>query len=245
MSVGTDLIQLMFAFGAVATTAIAAVRVLPLTRRKRHTVRVQIGNENWTFDPATMSQSEIDELLWRLTSAIESEASQPQPRDLAVVLRLPRFDKTVQQVAASPSGQRPQRVIADGGFRYVLTDTRHDRLEILVESASDSVSGALLPVTVVTPDGAASYLLLFRQEPAGDWAADIEVPGFRTWANIVVHETREVASLDANDAKIVARSVRAASDSSVPAWQEVASSRVEGNPVRAAIASVVVLPAED
>ena len=63
--------------------------------------------------------------------------------------------------------------------------------------------------------------------------------------DIVVHETREVASLDANDAKIVARSVRAASDSSVPAWQEVASSRVEGDPVRAAIASVVVLPAED
>ena len=244
MTVGTGLVQLLLTFGAVVATAIAAARILLLAKRKQNTVRVQIGDEKWVFDPALVSPSEVDELLRRLTFAIKS-VSETQARDLAVVLRLPRFDKTVQQVASSPSGQRPRRVIADGGFRYVLIDSRHDRLEILVESASDSVSGALLPVTVVTPDGATSYLLLFRREPSGIWAADIEVPGFRTWANVVVHETREVASLDADDVMVVARSVQAASDSSVPVWQEIAKSRTEGDPVRAAIASVVVLPSED
>lgn len=245
MTVGADLVQLLLTFGAVAATAIAATRILLSTKRKQDIIRVQIGDEKWVFDPTLVSPSEVGELLRRLTFAIKSEVPETQARDLAVVLRLPRFDKTVRQVASSPFGQRPQRVIADGGSRYTLIDSRHDRLEILVESASDSVSGTLLPVTVVTPEGATSYLLPFRRGPSDIWTADIEVPGFRTWVDVVVHETREVASLDADDVMVVARSVQAASDSSVPVWQEIAKSRTEGDPVRAAIASVVVLPSND
>jgi hypothetical protein len=240
MSAGADIIQLVLASGAVVTTAIAAVRVLLSTRKKRQVIKVQIGGEEWTVDPATTSRSQIDELLRRLTAAIEPEVPESRP-DPTVVLRLPRFDKTVMRAASSPSRQRPQRVIADGGLRYVLIDSGDDRLEILVESADDSTNAALLPVTVITPDGATSYLLLFRQDPSGAWVADLEVPGFRTWADVTIHEMREVASLSGADAEVVARSVQATSDSSVPAWQEVARSRTDGDPVRAAIASVIVL----
>ena len=240
MSASADITQLVLASGAVVTTAVAAVRVLLPTRKKRQVIKVQIGDEEWTVHPATTSRGEIEELLRRLTTAIEPEVPEPRP-DPTVVLRLPRFDKTVLRTASSPSGQRPQRVIADGGLRYVLTDSGHDRLEILVESVGDSMSAALLPVTVTTPDGVTSYLLLFRQDPSGAWVADVEVSGFRTWADIAIHKMREVASLSGADAKVVARSVQATSDSSVPAWQEVARSRADGDPVRAAIASVIVL----
>jgi hypothetical protein len=136
-------------------------------------------------------------------------------------------------------------VTLDGGLRYVLTGSRHDRLELAVESASDAMSSTLLPVTVTTPASTTSYFLLFRLEPSGAWVADLEVPGYRTWADVAIHHARDVASLSGADAEVVTRSVRATSASSIPAWQEVARSRADGDPVRAAIVRVVVLPPTD
>jgi hypothetical protein len=123
-----------------------------------------------------------------------------------------------------------------GDVRYVLRDGGRDRLEILAESSRDPLGFAVLPVTVATPDRTTDYFLVFiAEKQSGMWVAAINAPEFRDWADVSVHEMRELASLGADDAKVVARSVRAAPDLWVPVWQAEARGRGDGDPVREAI----------
>jgi hypothetical protein len=153
---------------------------------------------------------------------------------LSGALRLPRFDRAALRTAGTASAQRLSREMSAAGVRYVLSDAGRDRLEILAETASPA-SSVMLPVTVVTPDRRTDYLLLFQAQESGTWAAALHVPGFWYWADVLIHEAREVESLDSHDAEVVRRSVRAVPDPWVPGWQSVALGRAAGDPVRDAI----------
>jgi hypothetical protein len=148
--------------------------------------------------------------------------------------RLPRFDRAALSTAGTgpARGLRLETVI--GGVLYVQRDAGRDRLELLVESANEEASSALLPVTVVTPQWATDYLLIFRHE-SGRWVAAVHVPGVRDRADVFVHAMRERASLGSDDSVVVARSVRFVPDPWVPEWQAVARGRPSGDPVSEAI----------
>jgi hypothetical protein len=158
-----------------------------------------------------------------------------QPTEVPGAVRLPRFDLTALRTAASSltSGQRQESKI--GNLRFVLRDAGQDHLGILADYASDAAGSTVLPITVVTAEHKADYLLIFRAESPGRWVAAVEVPGFRDWADVFIRDARERTSLTADDAQTVARSVRAAPDPWVPAWQAVEQERPEGDPVREAI----------
>jgi hypothetical protein len=151
------------------------------------------------------------------------------------VLRLPRLDRTALKTAGTTSLYRQSLETRHGTMRYVQRDAGRSRLEITADSASDSVSNAVLAVTVTTPQRSTDYFLLFMAEESGRWAADVQVPAFHDWPEITVRGLRTVSSLDRADAEVVARSVRAAPDPWVPAWQAVAQAREAGDPVREAI----------
>lgn len=146
------------------------------------------------------------------------------------------FDQRGLRLAGPALGARqrlePQRV---GEVTYVLGEAERGRLEIIAEYAGDTAGADVLPVTVTTPERADDYLLIFRAEDSGKWVGVVEVPGVRDLAEVFIHDARERASLTADDAETVRRSVRAAPDPWVPAWQAVAQARPEGDPVREAI----------
>lgn len=170
------------------------------------------------------------------SAAMPATAGRPLPvPEMLGVLRLPRFDRAALRTAGTESLRRQARETAVGDIRYVLRDAGRDRLEIVAESASGSVSSLVLPVTVTTPEGSADYLLLFAADESGTWVGAAHVPGFREWADVSVHELRALSSLDQADAPAVARSVTAAPDPWVPAWQAVARARDAGDLVRDAI----------
>lgn len=151
------------------------------------------------------------------------------------VLRLPRFDRSAVRTAGTASVRRQRQETVSGGVRYVQRDAGRDRLEIIAQSAHVGAGSAVLPVTVVTPEGAEEYFLIFRAEGAGRWVAAAYVPGIQDWADVFVHAMRNPALLGSGDSDIVARSVRAAPDPWVPEWQEVALERSAEDPVRQAI----------
>ena len=93
----------------------------------------------------------------------------------------------------------------------------------------------LLPVTVFTSDRRSEYMLLFRVQRPGSWAAALDIPGFGGRADVWVHQPRSAQSLNERDVDVVRRSVRAAPDPWVGAWQSIARARVAGDPVQAAI----------
>jgi len=184
-----------------------------------------------------------DDLLKRLLPGSESTSlmavvSPARPAQSAQVpgaLRLPRFDKTAIRMAASPLAPTQRQETKIGGLTFVLRNAEGDGLDILVEYSSEAARSKVLPVTVVTAQRISDYLLIFRAEESGKWVADIEAPGIEDWADVFIRDVREQASLTADDAEAVARSVRAAPDPWVPAWQAVAQARVQGDPVRNAI----------
>jgi hypothetical protein len=151
------------------------------------------------------------------------------------VVRLPRFDRAVLRTAGTASVRGHRLEVVSSGVQFIQRDAGRGRLEILAESASDEARSAVLPVTVVTPERTAGYLLIFRAEDPGRWVADIHVPDVWDRADVFVHAMRERASLGSDDSEVVARSVRAVPDSWVPEWQAVARERAEGDPVREAI----------
>jgi hypothetical protein len=151
------------------------------------------------------------------------------------LLRLPRFDRAALKTAGTASLQRQSRETRAGGMRYLLRDAGRDRLEIVAESASDSAGSAVLPVTVTTREQSADYFLVFIAKEPGVWVAAVQVRGFRYWADVSVHGLRASSSLDLADANVVARSVRAAPDLWIAAWQTIAQARETRDPVREAI----------
>jgi hypothetical protein len=161
----------------------------------------------------------------------ERRSSPDQPG----VLRLPRFDRTAVRTAGTASVRRQRQETVSGDVRYVLRDAGRDRLEVIAESADVVADSAVLPVTVVTPEGAEGYLLVFRPEGASLWAAAAYVPGIRDWADVFIHAMRDRASLGDSDSDTVERSIRAARDPAVPEWQEIAQEREAEDPVRQAI----------
>lgn len=150
-------------------------------------------------------------------------------------VRLPRFDRAALREAGTASVRRQLLETVSGGVLYVLRDAGRGRLEILAESVSEEAGSALLPVTVVTPERTADYLLIFRAEESGKWDAAIHVPAVWDRADVFVHPLRKRVSLGSDDSEIVARSVRVVPDPWVPAWQAVARERADGDPVREAI----------
>jgi hypothetical protein len=159
----------------------------------------------------------------------------PYLADSPDVPRLQRFDRTVLRTASTSLTSRQRQTEQIGAVTYVLRDSGRDRLEILAVYSSEAAGSEVLPITVTTPERRDDYLLIFRAEDSGKWVAVVEVPGIHHWADVFVHDTRERASLTADDAETVARSVRAVPDLWVPAWQGVARARSEGDPVRKAI----------
>jgi hypothetical protein len=150
-------------------------------------------------------------------------------------LRLPRFDRAALRTAGTGAGRGLRLDTVNGGVLYVQRDAGRDRLEILVESASEEASTAVLPVAVVTPEQAADYLLMIFRHESGKWVAAVQVPGVQDWADVFVQAMRERASLGSSDSEVVARSVRFATDPWVEEWRGVARERAVGDPVRDAI----------
>jgi hypothetical protein len=154
---------------------------------------------------------------------------------LAGLLRLPHFDRAALLTAGTPETQHPIRETTAGDVRYTLRYGGQNRLQIRAYASADPMSTPVLTVTVVTPQRNADYLLLFQPQGFDRWVAAVDVPGFQDWADVWVHEPRAADSLDGGDEETVRRSVRAAPDPWVGAWQSVARSRTDGDPVRVAI----------
>ena len=155
--------------------------------------------------------------------------------DLAGLLRLPRIDRSALRTAASPGTQQLSREKEAGGVRYVLRDAGRRVLQLVAVTETDPAAEVLLPVTVFTSDRRSEYMLLFRVQRPGSWAAALDIPGFGGRADVWVHEPRSAQSLNERDVDVVRRSVRAAPDPWVGAWQSIARARVAGDPVQAAI----------
>jgi hypothetical protein len=150
-------------------------------------------------------------------------------------IRLPRFDRAALRTAGTPSLRRQSQEMVAAGLRCILRDAGGDRLEIIVESGSETVGAAALVVTVTTPDRSLDYLLLFTPEAPRTWVAALQAPGIRGWADVSIRGGRELSSLGPGDADAVRRSVRAVPDPWVSAWLAVAQTRAAGDPVREAI----------
>jgi hypothetical protein len=163
---------------------------------------------------------------------------EPEPETdsgLTGLLRLPRFDRAMLRKAAGRSTQRQYREKEAGDVQYVLRDGEHDILEIVAKTSIDPVNRTVLPITVFTEGLSTDYLMLFQAQGPGEWAAALDVPGVLEWADSGVHERREARSLDGRDVPAVKRSVLAAPELWVPAWQAVKLARANGDPVRVAI----------
>jgi hypothetical protein len=167
------------------------------------------------------------------TEAVQP-ASSTQPPEMPGAARL-RFDLTTLLTASSLQTAGPLQVTRIGNLTFVLRDAGQDQLEIRAEYASDSAGLTLLPITVITAERSADYFLIFHAESSDRWVGGVNVPGFKDWADVFIRDPRELASLTAEDAQTVARSVQAAPDALVQAWQVVEQSRPEGDPVREAI----------
>ena len=150
-------------------------------------------------------------------------------------VRLPRFDLTAIRTASSSQASRLRQETKISDLKFELSDAGQDRLDILVEYSSAAAGSQVLPITVVTSDRRTDYLLIFWADSSGRSVAAARVPGFRNWADVFVRDLRERASLTADDATAVSRSVRAVPDAGVPAWQAVERDLPEGDPVREAI----------
>jgi hypothetical protein len=167
------------------------------------------------------------------------EAEPETDSGLTGLLRLPRFDRAMLRTAATRSTQRQYLEKKAGDVRYVLRDGEHDVLEIVAKTSVDPAGRTVLPITVITEKLSTVYLMLFQAQGPGDWAAALDVPGVLEWADSGVHERREAESLDVRDVAAVKRSVIAAPELWVPAWQAVMLARVDGDPVRVAIAEAL------
>jgi hypothetical protein len=147
--------------------------------------------------------------------------------------RLPRLDRAGFMMAGTSSAARPVEVTTIGDVQYTQSDLGGDLLEIVVVTENAAEGAALQAVTVTMPDRSVDYLLVFIKGSRG-WVAALRIPGLGEQLYVTVR-SRERSSLDHLDVDAISRSVRAVADPWIPAWQELASEREAGDPVRTAV----------
>jgi hypothetical protein len=162
-------------------------------------------------------------------------ASRPDSKASLGSPRLLRLDRTTIRLAGPSGVSLLRKKFKLGDYEFVLLDGGVGVLTILAEYSSAAAGSEVLPITVTTQERVNDYFLIFRVEDSGKWVAVVEVPGFEDWAEILIHDARDRASLTADDADTAARSVAAAPKLWETVWRDVALARPEGDPLRKAI----------